>query len=233
MKRKYKNIKFVQSPHILAKFRRTKDSDELGLFKKSQRITRLILRRVPAALKPGITERQLAHKLLTWAITLGAEGLAFDPIVAFGTNTSRPHHHPTDRKLRRGDLVQVDVGARFCGYCADQSRVFFTGRPTLLQQKVYGALEQAKKAATLLAKAGASNHALDRSARAVLRQVKLEQYFTHTLGHGVGLEIHEGVSLSQRAPEQNLLSGEIITIEPGVYLPGKFGMRLEDEIVIR
>jgi len=233
LKAKNKNTKFIQKSDIIETFRRRKDAIELRHFRRAQRITRELLRRVPAAVRRETTERQLAHQLLTWAVELGADGLAFEPIVAFGKHTSRPHHHPTDRKLKRGHIIQIDVGARFRGYCADQSRVFFTAPPTAEQKVILAVLEKAKRAATLAVKAGASVRAPDEAARAVLRQARLEQYFTHAVGHGVGLEIHEGVSLSQKAPEQKLLRGEIVTIEPGIYLPGKFGMRIEDEVIVK
>jgi len=231
-KTNFKNTKFVQVTDVIEFFRRSKDAEELRNFRRAQRITRKMFRRVPAVLRPGITERSVVWKLTEWAHELGADGLAFDPIVAFGSHTSRPHHRATNRRLRKGDLVQVDAGARADGYCADQSRVFFTGRKSPEQERVLAAVEQAKSAATSLVHTGVGTHELDRVARAVLKKHGFEQYFVHSLGHGVGLEIHEGVTLSQRRPDEKLLKQEIITIEPGVYLPGKFGMRLEDEIVV-
>ncbi|MDD4627805.1 MAG: Xaa-Pro peptidase family protein [Candidatus Peribacteraceae bacterium] len=231
-KKNFKNTKFVQLSGMIEDFRRSKDTEELRKFRRAQKITQQMLTRVPAVLRPGITERALAWKLTEWAHELKADGLAFEPIVAFGPHTSRPHHHATDREYREGDLVQVDTGARFGGYCADQSRVFFTGPKTSEQAHVFQAVEEAKDAATKMVRAGVGTHELDRVARAVLKKHGLEKYFVHSLGHGVGLEIHEGVTLSQKRPNEKLLKNEIITIEPGVYLPGKFGMRLEDEIVV-
>jgi Xaa-Pro aminopeptidase len=168
-----------------------------------------------------------------WALELGADGLAFDPIVAFGTHTSSPHHHPTSRALQKGHLVQIDVGAKVKGYCGDMSEVYFTAKPTALQKKVYDTLTEAKNKAMRSVKAGVTTHALDRIARDVLKRDGFDAYFTHALGHGVGLDIHEGVTLSQKAPAQTLLAGEVITIEPGVYFDGKWGMRVEDMIVVQ
>lgn len=231
-KRKLLNTKFVQSAGVVEEFRRRKDVKELSLLRRAERITEELLRRVPSRLRIGVTEREVATDLRRWAEELGADGLSFDPIVAFGTHTSRPHHHPTVRKLKKGHLVQIDVGARFRGYCADRSAVYFTAPPTPLQKKVLTALEEAKHAAKKAVRVGASTHTIDRVARDILRSVSLDIYFTHSLGHGVGLEIHEGVTLSQKAPEHRLLRGEVITIEPGVYIPGKFGMRLEDMVFV-
>lgn len=231
-KREFKNTKFVQASGVVGWFRRSKDPEERAAFRRAQQITQAMLRKVPPVLRPGITERTLVWKLTEWAHALKADGLAFDPIVAFGSHTSRPHHHATDRRLKRGDLVQIDVGARFHGYCADQSRVFFTGRKTAEQKRILAAVEEAQSAALWAVKAGVTTHELDRIARSVLGKYGLEKYFVHSLGHGVGLEIHEGVTLSEKRPAEKLLRHEIITIEPGVYLPGKFGIRLEDEILV-
>ena len=231
-KRKYTNTKFVQTRGIVEEFRRTKSEEELRSFRRAQRITREVIARVPSVLRRAITERELAWMLRSWAMELGADDLAFDPIVAFGSNTSSPHHHPGNLKLRKGHIVQIDFGAKYRGYCADQSAVFFTAKPTPLQRRVYDAVKRAKEAATEAVCAGVTNHELDRIARSVLKKEKLEKYFIHSLGHGVGLEIHEGPSLSEKADKVKLLRNEIITIEPGVYIPGKFGMRLEEEIIV-
>lgn len=232
-KRKFKNTKFVQREGIIEEFRRTKEPEEIRFFRKAQSITKEMLRRIPRSLKEGISEKELAWKLNQWALELGADSLSFDPIVAFGTHTSRPHHRPTDRKLRNGQMVQIDVGARYKGYCADQSAVFFTGAKTQKQERALQAVQGAKDAATALVKEGVSTHELDKTARDVLREYGYEKAFCHSLGHGVGLEIHEGARLSLRAPEEKLQAGEIITIEPGVYFDGQFGIRLEGEVVVR
>lgn len=233
LKGKYKNTKFVQNPWILDEFRRSKDEDEIRSFKKAQRITREMLRRVPALLRKPLTEKELAWQLELWAHELGADGLSFPAIVGFGTNTSIPHHTPTTRKLVKGHIVQIDVGAKFGGYCADQSQVFFTGKPTAFQRHVYNTLLEAKDAAIAAVKPGVTNHKLDTVAREILAREGMEEYFSHALGHGVGLEIHEGHSLSAKAPLVKLQKNEIVTIEPGVYFPGKFGMRVEEEIIVR
>ncbi len=231
-KKKFRGTKFLPKSGVVAHFRRAKDPKEVRRFRRAQRITHMLLQRIPSALRSGVTEREIARRLRTWAEDLGADHLAFDPIVAFGTHTSRPHHHPTARALKKGDIVQIDVGARYGGYCADQSRVFFTGKKTPQQERALTAVREAKEAAGRAVRTGASTHALDRIARSVLKKYGMEEFFVHSLGHGVGLEIHEGVTLSQKRPDQTLLASEIITIEPGVYFPGKFGIRLEDEIVV-
>ena len=232
-KREFKNTKFVQKTGIIEHFRRTKSAGELRNFHRAQGITQEVMGRIPKSLKSGVTENGIAWKIEGWMRELGADGIAFDPIVAFGTNSSRPHHHPTDRKLKKGEIVQIDMGARHKGYCADQSQVFFTGKKTVQQEKVLSAVREAKDAAVAAVKVGVTTHELDRIARKILRKHEFEKYFTHALGHGLGLDVHEGVSLSQKVTSKKLMKNEIITIEPGVYIPGKFGIRLEDEVVVR
>lgn len=231
-KRRFSNTKFVRTLGGVEEFRRVKDADELRLILRAKRMTEELLRRVPSMLRSTTTERGLAWRLRTWAQELGSEGLSFDPIVAFGSHTSRPHHQPTMRYLQRGHLVQIDVGAMVRGYCGDLSRVYFTADPPRAVQCAYEAVQAAKDRAIAQVQAGVTTHELDRAARAVLAEHGMEEAFTHSLGHGVGLEVHEGVTLSQRAPKEKLLANEVITIEPGVYFPGKFGIRLEDMIVV-
>lgn len=231
--RSFPRTTFRATVGVLQEFRRQKTEDELRLLKRARRMTREVLRRVPSTLRSGITEQGLARKLLSWALELGADGLSFDPIVAFGTHTACPHHHPTTRVLQKGHIVQIDVGVKYRGYCADMSEVFFTAEPTTAQAQVYHVLCVAKDRAAAAARAGASTRHLDSIARGVLAKAGIEQYFTHALGHGVGLEIHEGVSLSAKAPDRRLLQNEVITIEPGVYIPGKYGMRVEDMFFVQ
>lgn len=232
-KRKFKNTKFIRTSSLIEGFRRKKFSDELLCISRARSITEELLRRIPGALRSRPTERELSWKIEVWARELGAEGMAFDPIVAFGSHTSLPHHHPTSRRLKKGHIVQIDIGVKYRGYCADRSEVFFTVRPTSFQERVYQVVQEARDAAMGAVKEGVSTHEIDRIAREVLRKDGFDEYFVHGLGHGVGLEIHEGVSLSQKVPEEHLLSNEVITIEPGVYFPGRFGMRLEEMVVVR
>lgn len=231
-KRKIPNTKFIPFAGILDEFRRQKSPEELRCIRRAERITMEILRRIPGALRSTTTEEQLARKMQMWALELGAEGMAFDPIVAFGTHTSIPHHRPTSRTLQRSHLVQIDVGAKFRGYCSDRSEVFFTAKPTKLQAKIYATLCEARDRAMEAAKPGVTTHTLDKIARDILAREGVEEEFCHGLGHGVGLEIHEGITLSQKRPAEELLKHEVITIEPGVYFPGKFGMRVESMVYV-
>lgn len=212
--------------------RRSKSLTELSDIKRACRITLSILKNMPRLLRYGTTERGVAQKIEALALKSGAESMAFPSIVAFGENTAFPHHHPTERRLRRGDIVQIDMGVKVNGYCSDYSRVYFTGTPTAEQRKALLALKRAKAAAEELVRSGGDNRLIDRKAREALASFDLEKAFTHALGHGVGLEIHEGLSISKKAKRKKLLKNEVITIEPGVYFPGQWGMRVEDTIVV-
>ncbi|MSR86853.1 aminopeptidase P family protein [Candidatus Peribacteria bacterium] len=231
-RKKFRTTTFVPTVGILQSFRRQKDPEELRNLRRAHRMTKELLRRVPAMLKRSITEERLARQLILWSLELGAEGLSFDPIVAFGTHTACPHHRPTSRKLQKGHLVQIDVGVKYRGYCADMSEVYFTVEPTKVQDQVHRTLILAKNRAMKAVKVGASTHMLDTLVRGMLKKAGIEEYFTHSLGHGVGLEIHEGPSLSTKAQDVMLLKNEVVTIEPGAYFPGKFGMRLEDMVYV-
>ncbi len=227
-KRTFPGTKLVRTTGVVGEFRRHKTDEERRLLRRAHKMTKELLRRVPSALRSQTSEERLGRQLLQWALELGADGLSFEPIVAFGTHTSSPHHRPTGRMLQKGHIVQIDVGVQYRGYCADMSEVFFTVDPTPAQRAVYDVLRKAKDKAMAAVALGVTNRALDCLAREVLRKHGIEQAFTHALGHGVGLEVHEGITLSSKAPETALVSGEVVAIEPGAYFPGKFGMRLED-----
>jgi len=231
-KTKYKNTKFVRTDDAVEHFRRAKGADEMKLMRKAKQITETLLACVPQLLEKGVAEKEVAWALEAQARFLGAEGFAFEPIVAFGSNSSRPHHRASDRKLKKGDLVQLDIGVLYKGYAADMSRVYLTGKPTRQQVDALLAVEEAKNAAMKAAKEGMTGKELDEVARKVLRKHAMEKYFTHALGHGVGLEVHEGITIAAR-DTRPLLKGEVIAIEPGVYFPGKFGVRLEDMVFVR
>ncbi len=231
-KTQFKNKKFVQTKGLIEGLRRIKDENEINTLTEASAITKKALAKVRSLLRYGMTERDLALELYVYCMKQGAEGMAFETIVGFGENTSKPHHRPTDRKLKKGDIVQVDMGAMYEGYCSDYSRVFFTVPPTPKQKKAYAALKEAKKSAEKLLKPGVFNTVLDEEARRVLKIHGYEKEFSHSLGHGVGMDIHEGTTLSMKAPPTTLLKNEVVTIEPGLYFPGKFGMRLEDTRIV-
>jgi Xaa-Pro aminopeptidase len=209
--------------------RSTKDRSEIRALRAAASIAAKALDQTRRHFRPGITERELAALLDLEISRLGAER-SFETIVAFGANASRPHHQPTCRALQQKDTLLIDFGARYDGYCSDITRCFTMGKPSKAYRRAYEAVERAQAAAIGIARAGARLAELDAAPRDVLRTAGLPVYRYGT-GHGVGLEVHEQPSLRNNG-DGKLKAGQIITIEPGVYIPGKFGIRIEDDILI-
>ncbi len=231
-KKLLKKTRFVRTENVVEHFRRQKDPSEIRCIKKAIAITRELMEMVPSLLKPGVTERGVAWKLEARARELGAEKFSFEPIVAFGPHTSRPHHRAGERKLKKGDLVQIDIGVFYKGYSSDMSRVFATGKLSEQQEKAIEAIEKTMEVVLKKTKAGVSAKQLDAIAREVLKDYGWDKHMTHALGHGVGLDVHEGVTLAQR-DDRPLLKGEVVAIEPGIYFPGTFGVRTEDIVFVK
>lgn len=231
-KKQFPHVTFVGSQGCIEHYRRTKDAHELKSILHANTMTEDILARIPSILRTGTTEKEVAWTIECWARELGGEGMGFPTIVAFGTHTSRPHHHPTNKKLKKRDIIQIDMGIIADGYTSDRSAVYFIGKPTEKQVKVLSALEEAKNAGIESIAIGVACSEPDRIARSVLKKYGLEKEFIHSLGHGVGLEVHEGVSLSSRSKD-TFMEHEVVTVEPGVYFEGKWGMRLEDMVIVQ
>jgi Xaa-Pro aminopeptidase len=155
---------------------------------------------------------------------------SFETIVAFGPNASRPHHRPGNRKLKKNDCVLIDFGVRYKGYCCDLTRCFAVGKPSAFYKKVYDVVQEAQTAAIKMVKAGVEIRRVDAAAREVIAKQDLPVY-GHGTGHGLGLEVHEEPVISADA-KGKLQAGMIFTIEPGVYIPGKLGVRIEDDILV-
>jgi len=220
-------IKTVGS--IIETLRAVKDEEETAAIRTAAAIAATAFKRAVRHARPGVTESELAGILDLEMRRQGAK-IGFDTIVAFGPNASRPHHQPGPRKLAETDTVLIDFGARYGGYCCDITRSFAIGKPTAAYRKAYQVVEKAQTAAIEAAKAGIELAKLDTIPRAVIRENGLPVY-GHGTGHGFGLEIHEIPFLREKA-EGKLQAGQIITIEPGVYIPGKLGIRIEDDILI-
>jgi len=180
----------------------------------------------------GHTERAVALALEAKATALGADGLSFPPIVAAADNGALPHAEPRDAEITRGTLVVVDLGCRLAGYCSDCTRTFATGAVGDEEREVYALVQQAQAAALAAVRAGAGTRELDGVARRIIEEAGHAEEFGHGLGHGVGLEVHEAPRLGPGAAGE-LAAGNAVTIEPGVYLPGRFGVRIEDLVAVR
>lgn len=180
---------------------------------------------------PGATEAEVALALEYNAKLAGASEMSFPSIVASGPRSALPHGRATSAKLPRRGFVTLDFGVVLDGYCSDMTRTVHLGRPTDEERRVYDAVLEAQEAGVAAVRPGANGAEVDEAARSVLRRAKLDKWFTHSTGHGVGLEIHEGPRLAARQT-QKLEAGMVITIEPGVYMPGKFGVRIEDMVLV-
>jgi Xaa-Pro aminopeptidase len=214
---------------IIENVRCVKDSGEISAIKTAASIATRALSKTLPCIKPGITESELAGLLDLQIRKLGAKN-SFETIVAFGPNASRPHHQPSKRKLKKKDSVLIDFGARYNGYCSDITRCFTVGGATNFYKKVFEVVEQAQAAAIKKIRAGVKLTEVDAAARKVIADSGLPVY-GHGSGHGIGLEIHENPFLKPDG-KGRLKAGQILTIEPGVYIPGKLGVRIEDDCLV-
>ncbi len=219
------------SRHI-AQLRMVKSEEELEKIREAQRIAEIAFLDILDFLRPGISERDVMQRLNHVMLEYGSEGESFPTIALTGAATSMPHGVPSEeRTLRSGDFVLMDYGATVEGYHSDMTRTVCVGRPSEKMQEVYEIVLQAQLAGLQTAKAGITGRELDKSAREIIEKAGYGETFGHSLGHGVGLEIHEQPGASPGS-EQILEPGNVVTVEPGIYLPGEFGVRIEDFVVI-
>lgn len=221
---------FVPAGDLIEGLRRVKDPRELERIEAASELADSILVEVVEAGLVGRTEAEVAGRITGRIREEGGEP-SFPPIVASGPNSASPHAEPSARAIETGEPVIIDLGAKLEGYCSDCTRTFVTGPPDLRFAEVYDLVVEANEAALAQAGAGVACAALDEVARGVIERAGYGDRFSHGLGHGVGLEIHEAPRLGPRSPDQ-LLAGDVVTIEPGIYLPGEFGVRVEDLVVI-
>jgi Xaa-Pro aminopeptidase len=222
----------VVSDHWVERLRVVKDADELGACALAAALTDAAFDHVLGVLRPGLREIDVALELEVYMRSTGSEGLAFEPIVASGPNSSRPHAGVTSRVIEAGDLLTMDFGARVDGYCADMTRtVVVGGKATDQQRRIYEAVLAANLAGLAAVRTGVRARDVDAAARDLLAGMRLAEHFGHSLGHGVGLAVHEEPRVSS-VSEDILRTGSVITIEPGVYLAGELGVRIEDLVAV-
>ena len=230
-KQKLEDVELVGIDREVERLRWTKDVEELGLLHAAQEATDAAFADILDVLAIGITERQAAAWLERGLSAHGADGAAFESIVAFGEHAAEPHHRPTHRALAEGDVIKMDFGGLVGGYHTDFTRTVAFGEPAPELRKVHDLVAAAQQAGIDAIRPGAVGRDVDEAARAVIRDAGYGDRFDHGLGHGVGLEIHEGPSLGTRSDDE-LPVGAVVTVEPGVYLPAVGGVRIEDAVVV-
>jgi len=213
------------------RLRATKDAEEISRTAAAQALTDDAFDHILGFVREGMTETEIALELEFFMRSNGSEGVAFAPIVASGPNSALPHAHPGSRRVGRGDFLKMDFGARVGGYCADMTRTVVIGPATDQQREIYDAVRAANLAGISAVEVGRTGAEIDAVARQVITDAGYGERFGHGLGHGVGLEIHEGPSVGPRGSAP-MAEGNIITIEPGIYVPGLGGVRIEDLIVV-
>ena len=221
----------VGASEMLAELRMVKDPEEIEKMLASQHIAEQAFTELLKEIRPGVTERQLAARLDYLMCTYGAEKPSFDTIVASGANGSKPHAVPSDKEVEAGDFITFDFGAMKDGYCSDTTRTVAVGHVTDEMRKVYDTVLQAQLAGIAAAKAGATGRAVDGAARAVIDAAGYGEYFGHGFGHGLGIEVHEAPTAAP-SYDKPLPAGAVISAEPGIYLPGKLGVRIEDVLIL-
>lgn len=226
--RKYKINNLVETEHIIEKQRMIKDKEEISNIQKACEITDDCFSYILSYIRPGMTEKQIAEEIEEY-YKRRTDGLAFDTIVASGENTSKPHAVPTERKIQEQDIITIDMGCKVNGYCSDMTRTFFVGSVPEMIKPVYDLVLKNQVQTLEEMKDGASTRMLTKM---VENDFKLNGHsLIHSLGHGLGMEIHEAPYVSYRTDAQ-LRENMVVTDEPGIYVPGKFGVRIEDTVQI-
>src|SRR5215469_9058397 len=223
--------KLVESPPIVERLRMIKDSDEIVKIRAACHLGVELFDRVLKVLRAGIRESEVAGELEFAARKAGADQMAFSTIIAGGSRSALPHGRASGARIPAQGFVVCDFGVILAGYCSDMTRTVCVGRITNEQRLAYNAVQDAQQAALDSIKPGITVAKVDQAARKLLRERKLDRFFTHSTGHALGLEIHEAPRVAAGQQEQ-LRPGMVMTIEPGVYLPGKYGVRIEDTIVV-
>ena len=226
-------VEFVRAAGMVERLREVKDVGEIAILRLACEAADAALHELVerGGLRPGRTEKEVRRDLESLMLDHGADGVSFETIVATGSNSAIPHHRPTDAVLATGDFVKIDFGALVAGYHSDMTRTFVLGSAADWQRELYELVATAQAAGRAAVLPGADLPAVDAAARQVIADAGHAEHFGHGLGHGVGLQIHEAPGISASAVG-TLLAGAAVTVEPGVYLPGRGGVRIEDTLVV-
>ena len=217
---------------LMTELRGSKDEEELSCMIAAQRIAEGALAQILKEIRPGMTEKEIAARLNYLMVVAGAEKTSFDTIVASGPNGSMPHAVPGMRKVREGDFITMDFGCVYKGYCSDMTRTVALGRPSDEMRNVYDIVLQAQLAGIAAARAGVTGAAIDGAARKVIQDAGYGSCFGHSFGHSLGIDIHEAPNAAP-GNDKPMPDGAVISAEPGIYLPGRFGVRIEDVMILR
>ncbi len=227
-----KGFTLKPATEIIEMKRAVKTDEEIEFIKKAQTIAESALKKAISSVKVGITERELMAEINYNMVVMGAEKYSFETIVAFGAHSAEPHHHPSDVKLERDDVILVDMGAKYNGYCSDMTRTFGFGSPDERLLSIYDIVREAQEYAIKYIKAGMTCHDADALAREYITANGYGDNFGHSFGHGVGIDIHESPRVGA-GTNIVLVPNMVITAEPGIYVPGLGGVRIEDMLVVK
>ena len=223
-------IELVNGADILAGQRSRKDEEELALMREASRMADGVVTRLQKFIKPGMKER--AKKIAEFYEAEGAEGMSFEPIVASGPNGSMPHYMGDQRVIQENDIIILDLGGRYKSYCSDTTRTLFTGTPTQEMKDIYEIVRRAQAAGEAAVQPGATGQDVDRAARQVIIDAGYGKYFFNRVGHGIGIGVHETPFMIE-GNTKPLEPGKVFSVEPGIYIPGKFGVRIENLVAVR
>jgi len=226
------DMRMVGGGKILDPLRSRKDAEELEIMREASRMVDAVVYKLRDFIRPGMTERRIAKKIPEFFEEAGCMGVSFGPIVASGPNGSMPHYGGDQRVIEENDVIILDLGGRHKGYCSDTTRTLFTGTPTKEQRKVYEIVRQAQEAGEAAVKPGATGQDVDRAARQVIIDAGYGEFFFNRVGHGIGLAVHESPYMIE-GNDKPLEPGNVFSVEPGIYLPGKFGVRIENIVAVR
>ena len=208
-----------------------KDAKEIEATKQACKISSTVAKELPDYLSEGVSEKEVASRMDNRMRELGGTGNAFDTIAAFGAYSSQPHHMPCDYRLKKGDTALFDFGTKYARYCSDMTRTLFFGNPPEVLERAYEVVREAQLAGIAEYRDGANANAADLAARKLIDETEFKGTFIHSFGHGIGQDVHQAISVSPKS-EQILRAGNIVSAEPGIYIPGVGGIRIEDTVLV-
>ncbi len=224
-------IEVVNAGKAISETVSVKDDKEIAATREACRISSVVAGEIPDMLSEGVSEKEVAARMDSRMRELGGTGNAFDTIAAFGAYSSQPHHMPCDYRLKKGDTALFDFGTKYDRYCSDMTRTVFLGRPPEVLERAYEVVREAQLAGIAEYHDGANANAADLAARKIIDESEFKGRFIHSFGHGIGMDVHQGISVSPKST-QVLRAGNVVSAEPGIYIPGVGGIRIEDTCLI-